>query len=257
MRLVGKADLVEYLADLTASLDGRIVSVFFDLDGTLRHNFPSPTDTLIDQAVTLGLTDGVNKRRRVARWTHYYWAQSQELTQDRESFPDDTNFWQNYIFRSLVEFECTQDCAQVMAPDLHRYMSEEFSAQNVIPEDVRPTLNLLREAGYRLALLSNRSEPCHAELQEWDLAEFFEFTLVAGEISAWKPDPGLFLHALEHLGIKAEAAIYIGDNYYADVVGARRAAIQPVLIDPDQVFQDVDCPVIRNIGELSILADIR
>ena len=78
-----------------------------------------------------------------------------------------------------------------------------------------------------------------------------------GWVSAWKPDPGLFAHALERLEIAPEQAIYVGDNYYADVIGARRAGLGPVLYDPDQVFPDADCPVIRSIGELRLLKSDR
>jgi putative hydrolase of the HAD superfamily len=80
---------------------------------------------------------------------------------------------------------------------------------------------------------------------------------VAGQVSAWKPDPGLFIHALECLGVPAQSAIYVGDNYYADVVGARRAGVHPVLYDPEGVFPNADCTVIRRIGELDLLAETR
>jgi putative hydrolase of the HAD superfamily len=133
-------------------------------------------------------------------------------------------------------------------------MAEEFSTTNIIPEDVHPTLSQLKTAGYRLALLSNRQQPCIEELRDWDLDEYFELVLVAGEVSSWKPEPGLFIQALERMQLGADDAIYVGDNYYADVVGARRAGVQPVLIDPDQVFLDADCPVIHSISELQILA---
>ena len=59
------------------------------------------------------------------------------------------------------------------------------------------------------------------------------------------------------MGLQAGQAIYVGDNYYADVVGARRAGVRPVLFDPEAVFTEADCTVIRSIGELNLLAAAR
>ena len=252
-----EARIVVELSEWIASNQVVIACVLFDLDGTLRHNIPSGNHALIDQAVVLGVADGAEKRRRIARWTHYYWAQSPELADDLSAYPEETDFWRNYIVRSLLEYDCTQEVAHELAPVLERYMSEEYFPENVIPPDVHPTLHDLKKSGYRLGVVSNRHQPCHEELRSYGLDEFFELALVAGEVSAWKPDPALFTHALERLEITPEQAIYVGDNYYADVVGALRAGLGPVLYDPDEVFTDVDCPVIRNIGELRLLKSYR
>jgi HAD superfamily hydrolase (TIGR01549 family) len=244
------------LSSLIASMDGKLKSVLFDLYVTLRHNNPSPTQSLLDSAVRMGVSENLEKRRSVARWTHYYWAQSEELYKDLEIHPDEEDFWLNYIIRSLLKFDCERELAEQYAPDLQRYMAEEFSTVNVIPEDVHPTLTSLQEAGYRLALLSNRQESCNEELREWDLAKYFEFSMVAGEISSWKPEPGLFIEAMARMKLGVDEAVYVGDNYYADVIGARRAGVQPVLLDPDHVFPDADCTVISSIAELGELVQL-
>jgi len=75
----------------------------------------------------------------------------------------------------------------------------------------------------------------------------------AGEIGAWKPHPEIFYYALGLANAKPQEAVYVGDNYYADVKGAFNANIQPVLIDPGNVFPGIDCPVICTIGELNEL----
>ena len=47
-----------------------------------------------------------------------------------------------------------------------------------------------------------------------------------------KPDPRIFQAALEPLGIAPEGVLYVGDIYEVDVVGARRAGMDVVLLDP-------------------------
>ena len=58
-------------------------------------------------------------------------------------------------------------------------------------------------------------------------------------------------------GCGPESAAYIGDNYYADVVGARAAGLHPVLIDPLGIFPDAGCDTIRSLSELErVLAQL-
>jgi len=45
-------------------------------------------------------------------------------------------------------------------------------------------------------------------------------------------------------------AAYVGDNYYADVVGARRAGLTPVLYDPRGIFPDPGCASIVSFDQL-------
>jgi FMN phosphatase YigB (HAD superfamily) len=65
-----------------------------------------------------------------------------------------------------------------------------------------------------------------------------------------KPEPGIFYAALERLGATADQSLYVGDNYWADVIGARRAGVTPVLLDPHRLFPEADCLVLDRIDEL-------
>jgi HAD superfamily hydrolase (TIGR01509 family) len=122
-----------------------------------------------------------------------------------------------------------------------------------VPPEVPETLRILKAAGFRLGLVTNRSQPCAEELAQLGLLDFFELALTAGEVNAWKPDPAIFTEALQRLGASTGTALYVGDNYYADVIGARQAGLQPVLFDPGELFPEAECPVIRTIGELQAL----
>jgi HAD superfamily hydrolase (TIGR01549 family) len=224
--------------------------VLFDLDGTLRFNRPSSTDAFYDYAVTLGLPDGPQKRLSALRWTHFYWAQSAELVSDTQAYPDGDPFWRHYAERALLAFDCLPEQARLLAPEIHRYMKEEHKPENWVPPDVPETLQALRLGGYRLGVLSNRREPIYAELAQLGLLEYFDLALVAGEVCSWKPDPQIFFHALQRMGVTADQTLYVGDNYYADIVGAQQAGLHPVLLDPQGVFPEAECTVIESIGQL-------
>lgn len=231
-----------------------IRAVVFDLDGTLRHNQPGSTDFFIDHAVRLGVQATPDRRRLAVRWSHYYWAQSGELLADIKTYEStDAAFWHNYARRQLEALGCSADRSRILADPLFETMQNVYQPEDWVADDVRPTLAWLQEAGLRLAVLSNRREPCQAYLETLELAEFFDLALVAGEVNVWKPDPGIFTAALARLGTAAGETLYLGDNYYADVLGARGAGLPAVLIDPDEIFAETDCPKIKRVGELPSL----
>jgi len=229
-----------------------ITAVFFDLDGTLRHSVPSGGDVFTDYVITLGLPVNDEARLRAMRWEHSYWANSVDLRDDLLAHSADTeNFWIEYSRRRLLALGASADWATEFAPSVSKHMGEFYRPESIVPEDVRRALPQLKEAGYILAVISNRDQPFQELLQEHGIGQFFDFSLAAGEVQVWKPDPGVFEHALRRANLSPQDAIYVGDNYYADVVGARRAGLKPVLYDPLGIFPDPDCPIIKSFDDLN------
>ena len=101
-----------------------------------------------------------------------------------------------------------------------------------------------------MGLVTNRSDSAEEEISELGILPFFDFFFSAGEVNSWKPDPGIFEHALYLAESSPEATAYIGDNYYTDVLGAQEAGLYPILYDPLNVFPDAECQVITRIGDL-------
>ncbi len=233
-----------------------IRAIFYDLDGTLRANIPLGRDAFAQQAAALGLKTSPEAIRRAAIWEHRYFAESPELISDRETFHDDSRaFWLNYCSRQLQALGATPEQARELAPQLNAYMSEHFRPQDIIFEDVHETLRTLRESGYFLGIMSNRFEPYNDYLDERGLSGLFDLVVYAGQAGIRKPNPEVFHFMLNKAGLSPSESMYVGDNYFADVLGARRAGMLPVLFDPQQIFESPDCPVITEHAQLlNILA---
>lgn len=225
-------------------------AIFFDLDGTLRHNLPSGGEFFADYAIQLGLRATAEDRLRALRWEHFYWANSPDLKADRKAYPDDKIFWGMYSRRQLVALGATNGQADEFAPRVTEYMSQSYKPKSVVPEDVLRLLPRLKES-YVLGVISNREKPYDAEIEMLGLAPFFELVLAGGDVRMWKPEPHIFIHACERLNIQPTEAMYVGDNYFADVVGARRAGLRPVLYDPRGIFPDPGCAKIASFDELT------
>jgi FMN phosphatase YigB (HAD superfamily) len=227
-----------------------IRAVFFDLDGTLRHNLPAGGEFFADYAIQLGLRATPDDRLRAMRWENFYWANSYELKADRLAYPDDRDFWNLYARRQLMALGASVAIAEALAPKLNAYMMEAYKPKSVVADGVMRLLPVLKDGGYVLAVISNREKPYHEEIEALGLAPFFELVLAGGEVRMWKPEPHIFVHACERLNMDPAEAVYVGDNYFADVVGARRAGLQPVLYDPRGVFPDPGCAIIRSFEEV-------
>lgn len=230
---------------------GRIKTVLFDLDGTLRLNSPTYAQIFDDYVSSLdGIPDNSENRRRAMRWEHHYWANSLDLQSDRERFGEDMDgFWINYNRRRMIVFGLHPHRAAALAKDAQNHMNA-IQPLDVLEPDALPTLAELKAQGLHIGLVSNRLNPVDDLLQELGLAGYLEFSIISGQVQAWKPDPAIFLHALERCGSIPGETMYVGDNYFADVVGARRAGIFPVLFDPLHVFDDSGCPVITKLGQI-------
>jgi len=228
-----------------------IETVIFDLDGTLRHSVPSADDTQFRLANEVGADVPPEKQFLGARWAHYYWAQSPELAEDVRTFEKrDDNFWANYLYRYLISLQVSEEQATQLAPKMEKLMQAQYHPENVLYPDVPETLQALREAGFTLGLISNRSTPCQEECKKLGLLQYFDFAYVAAEVGIWKPDPGIFDRALELSSSPPERVVYVGDNYFADIIGAQNAKMQGILLDAKNIFPDAACVVIRSVKGL-------
>src|SRR5512134_3818331 len=94
----------------------QITTIVFDLDDTLRYNDPHAHNFFCDFAQTLGGTADREKRRAAQLWEHRYWASSEDLLGDIDSFTEGTEaFWLNYSRRHLQALGFTQADAERLA----------------------------------------------------------------------------------------------------------------------------------------------
>ncbi|HTF58013.1 MAG TPA: HAD family hydrolase [Planctomycetota bacterium] len=116
------------------------------------------------------------------------------------------------------------------------------------PPEVAAALDRLR--GTRMAVVSNSNGTVRELLRRVGLADRFELIIDSAEVGVEKPDPAIFRIALERMKLSAAEAVYVGDTYHFDVVGARAAGVEPVLLDPGGLYPDSDARRVRSLAEL-------
>jgi putative hydrolase of the HAD superfamily len=103
-------------------------------------------------------------------------------------------------------------------------------------------LDQLGEAGYRMAVISNADGRVEGLIEQAGIRDRFEFVMDSEIEGVEKPDPEIFWRACSRLDVDPGESLYVGDLYPVDVVGARKAGLHAVLLDP---FDQLDYPVDR------------
>jgi len=120
-----------------------------------------------------------------------------------------------------------------------------------VPDEVPGALRRLRGLGLRLAVVSNANGTVRALLGRVGLAPLVDSVLDSREEGVEKPDPRFFARALSRMEARPETTVHVGDLYEADVVGARAAGIEPVLLDRASLYPDVDCVRVTSLMALA------
>ena len=100
----------------------------------------------------------------------------------------------------------------------------------------------LRAEGYRVGLITNNVKEGSATWRAMlPVDELFEVVVDSCEVGMRKPNPAIFLHALDLLGgIPPERAVFLDDSP-GNVVGARAAGLHAIHVeDPAQAISDLD-----------------
>jgi putative hydrolase of the HAD superfamily len=68
-------------------------------------------------------------------------------------------------------------------------------------------------------------------LGAFDLTKFFTVMVDPGDMNAFKPMPEIFEYTMRELEASKNEVLFVGDEYYADIVGAARTGISSVWIN--------------------------
>lgn len=138
----------------------------------------------------------------------------QELNRERFAFPLESVGVQN----------------EVLAEDFGKCYLETLSQQSLLIDGAFDLLTYLKTKGYRLFILSNGFEEVQSKkIENAHISNFFENIILSDHIGYNKPHTKIFEYALQIAHVAKEQTIMIGDDWDADIVGAKNSGI-------DQLF---------------------
>lgn len=133
------------------------------------------------------------------------------------------------------------DDAKAIRAVLHE-LADEFVGAGLWEYEIpgaREGLQALADTGVRLGIVSNNDGSALDRLRAIELAQVgagagvaVECVIDSGAVGIEKPDPRIFELALISMRLRPEQCWYVGDMPGIDAVGAARAGIAPIIIDP-------------------------
>jgi len=219
-----------------------IRGILFDFGGTLMHGRRNwaPIVAKADDALTnhiraqgmeVSLTTFSTEFRR--RLDDYFKQREKDLLETTYS----------YVLREILKekgYEEIED--EVIRGALDALFS--VTQENwVLEEDAIDTLEVLRERGYNLGIVSNAGDDRDVQqlARGFGISKYFDFILTSAACSYRKPHPRIFELALSNWYCPPGEAVMIGDNLEADVRGAQKAGLYGVWVsrraDPQRELQ--------------------
>jgi putative hydrolase of the HAD superfamily len=152
--------------------------------------------------------------------------------------------------------------------ELLRFVEAEHAAwapAHQLASTTHALLETLRDRGLKLGLVSNAFDPpalLHRDLEELGIAQRIDVAVFSSELGLRKPDPAIFRHVLDALGVEPAAALYVGDSLTTDIAGAAAVGMhtcqalwfnaddEPDVSEPDfQAFTQMDVlTVVTRLG---------
>jgi putative hydrolase of the HAD superfamily len=130
-------------------------------------------------------------------------------------------------FRQLARF-CGTEVSSVEAAELSRQYRAHYQELRRTVPGVRRVLERLRGRTVVGVVTNNEVAEQERKLDHLHLRPLIDFMVVSEGVGVSKPDPGIFLLALEKARALPEETVMIGDSWRSDVTGARNAGIRPV-----------------------------
>ena len=121
-----------------------------------------------------------------------------------------------------------------------RVAAQFLSDARVCFEANAPVLGRLAER-YRLGIVSNFYGNLPTVCDNANVRRYFSVIVDSAQVGFLKPDPRIFLAAVETLGIKPGRTVMVGDSLARDMAGARAAGMAHIWLAPEPARQGQPC----------------
>jgi putative hydrolase of the HAD superfamily len=213
-----------------------IRALLFDVNGTL---IDIETDEWMEEAYrAIGhflSYQGIALHRGEVR-DLYFQIMKEQFAASREVYPefDVVAVWSEVLRRHATEYTRSLPPDKLLRMPLFlAELQRGISRKRLVAFPQTQEILTQLKTRYPLAVVSDAQSAYGVpELRAAGLAEYFSPIIVSGDYGYRKPDKRLFEAALAELQVRPEQAIFIGNDRFRDVFGARQAGMKTILFCP-------------------------
>lgn len=221
-----------------------IKHIFFDLDHTL-WDFETNSDIAFEaifkkHQVNVNIEKFLNYYRSI---NENYW----KLYREEKISKEELRYGRLKDAFSIINYKATDDLINLLAVD---YI-EVLPNNNQLFEGAHEILNHLKP-NYNLHIITNGfNEVQTKKLENSGLKGYFDKIITSEDAGVKKPNPIIFKYALEKTKALINESIMIGDNWEADIMGAKNIGF-------DVIFCNYNSkPVSESIKSVTKLSELK
>ena len=117
-----------------------------------------------------------------------------------------------YALKCAVTEETPEEVIEEMLPIFREHYNEHCLDRTKPYDGIIELMSMLKANGYKMAIVSNKIDSAVKELNDRFFSEYVDVAIGEKAGIKRKPAPDTVLAALDELGSKKEAAVYIGDS---------------------------------------------
>ncbi len=201
-----------------------IKHVFFDLDHTLwdfETNSRSTFELIFEKYQIPIAVDDFKTRYKPINEQYWKLYREDKITKEKLRYGRLTD-----AFKAL-NFELSEEMIHILSEEYIAYLS----SFNTLFEGAIEILEYLNKK-YKLHIITNGfNEVQHKKLENALLKPYFEQIITSELAGVKKPNPKIFYYAMKLANARAEESIMIGDNFEADILGAKHLGMQTIFCD--------------------------
>ena len=227
-------------------------ALLFDINGTVTDIWTSESDENLYRVCANFLNfNGVRVSPGELK-ALYFDLNRQQRRESAEEFPE---FDVRKIFQAVIDEYGDPSKVPLHLAAQAAVVFRAASCYRLEPyTGVTEVLTMMKKRYHLAAVSDGQSLWAQNELRMANLERFFEFVIVSGDYGFRKPDSRMFELALEQLQIAPSEAVYVGNDMYRDVYGAKNAGMKSIFFRSNQGEQNYSGAepdyIIYNFNEL-------
>ncbi|MDR1809710.1 MAG: YjjG family noncanonical pyrimidine nucleotidase [Prevotella sp.] len=203
-------------------------AILFDLDHTLLDTERNNRDALEEIYAVYGFDRhyesfedfyAVYSEYNLAIWTAY---ENKHVTKNDMMY-----------LRFYTPFNHLNGYTRAKALEINYDYLDRVAGKGILIDGATALLDTLKPH-YPMHIISNGfNEVQYKKIDSAGLSPYFDKIILSDHIGVNKPDPALFRHALNEIGMTATEVVMIGDNWNSDILGAKNSGIDQIWYNPN------------------------
>ncbi|ETN96716.1 YjjG family noncanonical pyrimidine nucleotidase [Zhouia amylolytica] len=199
----------------------QVTDIFFDLDHTLwdfeKNSALTFNKILSEYGVAVSLDDFLASYRPI---NMKYW----KLYREERIIKEKLRYGRLKETFDELDYKIDDDLIYILSD---KYI-QHLPGFNHLFKEAIPILDYLKPS-YNLHIITNGfAEVQIGKLHNSKISDYFIHVINSESVGVKKPNPKIFEHALEMANVLASQAVMIGDNYEADVLGAKSVGMHTI-----------------------------